>query len=928
MRPTAIKGKRAVAYYDTLVPARARVEQPGRVEDYYLSTDEQPGLWWGVGARELGLVGVGSAEQFHALMDGLDPRSGEPLGQRLRPDGVRGFDLTFSAPKSVSVLSALCGGEIEEEVVAAHDAAVRAVMAAIEERATTRAGHNGIYRVDVAGLSALLVRHRTSRALEPQLHTHAVLVAKVKGVDGRWRSLDATMLYRDQRALGALYQAALRAELTGRVGVSWNPAVKGQAEIAGVPEELLESFSSRSEQIRKRLARKAASFTAEHGREPSRREWGILARDAARESRPPKERGRRADELRAEWLETAHARGYAAERVLAAVRAEAQRRQRRWSLVPARQPALEGETDVVELAGEVLDALVAVGSVWTLADVQREVASRVSPGVGGTAGAEVRRVEQLARRVVTEHCVDLAPPDARGVAAQVLSEPGVQRYTTRALLEQEQRVVRLFEECAARGGAPVVLGAQHAGGLDPEQAEAAGLVAGTGGLVVVVGPAGSGKTRAMRAAVRALATQGRPVFGLAAWAVAAEQLSREAGVRADTVARFLAEHELAGGPSRAVDLPAGATLIVDEAALLGTDQAERLMGIAHERRYRVALVGDSRQLAGVGRSGMFEHARTIAPMIQLREIRRFQEEWEALASLRLRDCDAAALDIYRDHGRIKTGSAREIEQQLLEDWWQASRTGRTSAFTAPTNEQVQRLNQRARRRLVSAGEVDDQEVLVTDSGQRIGAGDEIQTRHNDRGQTTALGEWIRNRQRWRVEQVPPDGRLVVRGRGGQVTLAAEYCREFVELSYFSTVHGTQGLTRDVAGTVVDDLAGWRSLYVGMTRGREANTAYVVCSDDDADQDVLERALRRDRADLGALRVQRRLDQDARVTMERRRHEVQAEIARLSASERPADQAKLTSIRQELEQLLGSGDDATSRRALQRVPSRRGPSITS
>src|SRR5579884_973546 len=128
MRPTAIKGQRAVAYYDTLVPAGTEPEHTGRVEDYYLSTDERPGLWWGGGARELGLAGEGSPEEFHALMDGLDPRSGEPLGRRLRADGVRGFDLTFSAPKSVSVLSALCGGQVEREVVAAHDEAVRAVM--------------------------------------------------------------------------------------------------------------------------------------------------------------------------------------------------------------------------------------------------------------------------------------------------------------------------------------------------------------------------------------------------------------------------------------------------------------------------------------------------------------------------------------------------------------------------------------------------------------------------------------------------------------------------------------------------------------------------------------------------------------------------------------------------------------------------------
>ncbi len=906
MRPTAIKGQRAVAYYDTLVPALAQAEHPSRIEDYYLSTDERPGLWWGAGAHELGLSGEGSPEQFHALMGGLDPRTGEPLGQGLRADGVRGFDLTFSAPKSVSVLSAICGGEVEREVVAAHDEAVRAVMRAIEERATTRAGHNGIYRVDVAGVSVLLVRHRTSRSLEPQLHTHAVVAAKVRSVDGRWRALDATMLYRDQRALGALYQAALRAEVTARLGVAWKPAVKGQAEIAGVDEQLLESFSSRAEQIRTRLARKAARFSKEHGREPSRREWGILARDAARESRPPKQRGRRAEDLRAEWLETADAHGYSGETVLAAVHAEANRQRRGWSLTAAGRAAPALELDVPQLGSEVIAALASEASVWTLADIQREVASRLPAGSGDRAGNEVRRVENLAQRIVAERCVDLAPTDARGVAFEALRESGVQRYTTCELLEQEQRIVRMFKEVAVSGGGPVVIGDELARGLDPEQAAAAGLVAGTAGLVVIVGPAGAGKTKTMSAAVKALKAQGRPVVGLAAWAVAAEQLSRETGIRADTVKRFLTEHQVADRPSDALNLPPGGTLIVDEAGLLHTDDMEQLMRLARERGYRVALVGDSRQLVGVGRSGMFEHARTIAPTLQLQEVRRFDAEWEAQTSLRLRECDAAALDSYDQHGRIKSGTAREIEQALLDDWWEAWRAGRTATFTAPTNDQVRRLNARARKRLVAAAEVDDDRVLVTGAGERVGAGDEIQTRQNDRDQASELGQWVRNRQRWRVHQLLDDGRLVVRGSGGQATLDASYCRDHVELAYFTTVHSAQGVTRDVGGTLVDELSGWRSLYVGMTRGRRRNTAYVVTDESGDAREVLERVLRRDRADLGALRVQRRLADEARLRTDRRLRELRAEQARLAALGARAEQARLAEVNDELERLRPPG----------------------
>jgi conjugative relaxase-like TrwC/TraI family protein len=898
MRPTAIKGDRAVAYYDTLVPSHVHARRRGRAEDYYLSTDEQPGLWWGAGATALGLDGEASEDEFHAVMNGVDPRSGEPLGQRLRTDGVRGFDLTFSAPKSVSVLSAICGGEIEREIVESHARAVVAVLEAIEQRATTRAGHNGIFRLDVTGLSVLLARHRTSRALEPQLHTHAVLAAKVTGVDGRWRALDATMLYRDQRSLGALYQAALRAELTARLGVSWRPVLKGQAELAGIDDRLLEGFSSRSEQIRKRLSKKVSRFTAEHGRDPSRRELGIIARDAARESRPPKQRGRLPEELRAEWVETAHALGYDPGSLINA--AVPVPRAQRAAKVADVERMLRAEFELSELGREVIDVLASERSAWTLAEIQREVAARVPASTDRSARECVRTVESLADQIVSERCVDLAPEHARGAALDALQDPGIQRYTTPDLLSQEQRIVRLFHELAAEGGGPVAIGERVARGLDPEQAAAAGLVAGTGGLVVVIGPAGAGKTRVVSAAVAALHAQGRAVVGLAPWAVAAEQLSRGAGIRADTVRRFLTEHELADAPSRALELPAGGTVIVDEASLLHTGDTERLLRIARKRGYRLALVGDSRQLAAVGRSGMFDHASQIAPTVTLREVRRFQQEWEAQASLRLRECDDTVLTTYQQRGRIKSGSASEVEQAILGDWWTARTAGHSTAFTAPTNEQVRRLNQRARRRLIKDGLVADDDVLITDQGERLGAGDEIQTRQNDRSHATALGHWVRNRQRWQIEEVLQDGALRVRGRGGQLTLDPDYCHEHVELAYFTTVHSSQGLTRDIAGTIVDELSGWRSLYVGMTRGSARNTAYVVTNPDENATSVLERALRRDRADLGALRIQQKLTDEARLRTARQIAELRNQRRTLAAG--GADHQRLAAIDRQLASL--------------------------
>jgi TrwC relaxase len=178
-----------------------------------------------------------------------------------------------------------------------------------------------------------------------------VLTAKVRSVDGQWRALDATMVYRDQRALGSMYQAALRAELTGRLGVKWGPVVKGQAEISGIPEPLMEAFSMRAQQARERLAEKLAAFVRERGREPSTRELSILGRDAARESRPAKARGENADRLRGNWLAAAEARGFGGQAIATMVLRAGGRilfgEQQRWNYPPLRgeRPAGDGPVD-------------------------------------------------------------------------------------------------------------------------------------------------------------------------------------------------------------------------------------------------------------------------------------------------------------------------------------------------------------------------------------------------------------------------------------------------------------------------------------------------------------------------------------------------------------------------------------------------------
>src|SRR4051794_12060991 len=259
-------GKLAVGHADYYLEqaraptTRARAVASG-VEDYYLSGSEA-GEWLGDGSALLGVRGEVGGEALHRVLAGEHPGRGLPLA-RWNASRVPGFDLTFSAPKSASVLFGVGDETMRWAIRAAHDLAVADAFDYVERHAAvTRRGAGGVHRIAGRGLVAAAFGHRTSRAGDPQLHTHVLVANVTLGADGRWSALDGRQIYAHAKTAGYIYEARLRAELTRELGVEWTPVRNGIADVAGAPPAVLRAFSRRRVEIEAEMARHGTKSAA------------------------------------------------------------------------------------------------------------------------------------------------------------------------------------------------------------------------------------------------------------------------------------------------------------------------------------------------------------------------------------------------------------------------------------------------------------------------------------------------------------------------------------------------------------------------------------------------------------------------------------------------------------------------------------------
>ncbi len=557
-------------------------------EDYYSERGEVPGRWIGRVAGELGLAGEVDDDDFRSVLSGVDPST----RVRLRRENARvcAFDLTLSAPKSVSVLWALADEDTAAAVIAAHEVAVDAAIGYVEREAIrSRRGHSGVGQVDGDGLIRAAFRHRSSRAGDPQLHTHVVVANTTACEDGVWRTLDGRYLYAHARTAGFLYQAELRHALSQSLGVGWEPVGKGVGEVAGIPHEVLREFSRRRMQIEEGM---------EAGGDTSTRS----ARRLAVTTRAAKDYDVDPAKLEADWRERAGLHGLDPRAVQALLTESAS--------VPMAGPmsARYVCTDGVELSDEGLAGLLTASDATFDRPAVLRVLAEHAPN-GATVPVLERRAEEfLAGQLV----------EAVGVA-----RTGVQ-YSTVELLAIEEQL--LDNAIARRDDGVGVCDASTASvgrSLSAQQAAMVTKLTTDGaGISVVIGAAGTGKTYALGVAREAWEEAGHPVIGCALSARAAQELQAGSEIRSSTLHLLLAA--LDRPHSRG--LSPGTVVVVDEAAMVGTVQlaaSASTRPAIGPRSSSSATTTNSRRSKPAARSPHSERAsvRVISPTINGRPIR-------------------------------------------------------------------------------------------------------------------------------------------------------------------------------------------------------------------------------------------------------------------------------------------------------------------
>ncbi|GAB4662166.1 MobF family relaxase [Mycobacterium avium subsp. hominissuis] len=793
----------------------------GGLGEYYSEHDTRAPVWTVAGdAHEAAdLVGLTAEQRAGGLADldvvqrwlddGIAPNGA--TGRRFAAADNHGVDLTFCAPKSLSLVRAYGDDVMQKAVLDAHNAGVREALEYLHQHAGYTRVHNKVTgKKDLQrlpGLVAVAYQHETSRAGDPHLHTHVILPNKQARADGTLAALDTDSLWHESKPAGVIYQATMRRVLTQSVGAEWGPVDPhtGMAELVGIDPAVIKAHSQRSTQLREWAednlelvdgqptpAQLAAAQKATRPRKPESLSWA---------------------ELRQHWR--ADPRGFRVD--TEAVRAA--RNQRRAA------PATFDRRRIAEIAATIDKA------AFTRADLVEIIGAQLPVEVDGDDRSPREQIEAA----VDEIAIRVSEPRAAH------HREGHERYTIDLVLAEERQILNMIDARDER--AVVHVSQADTGGLSADQQRAVTAIGTSPWLVQpLAAPAGAGKTHSLKALRAAAHRAGRTVVVLAPQGRAVDVAVNEgAGDQGHTVDKALLE--LRNGR---LTLDHRTIVVVDEAGLMGNNQLRELLEHTTAAGTKTVLVGDAHQLAPVRkRGGMFEQLCTDLPWAQrLSEVWRMQDPEERSTSLALRNGGPKplrrAIAWYRDHDRLHCGDQVTMAHDALEAYRADVAAGKDALLIPDSWELCDALNKQIHNDNVAA----DAPTVTAARDHHIGVGDLIVTREN----TTGIDVWaapgehgrldtskpappVRNGQRWIVEAVdtrPQSPRIMARRSTDNAiaVIGGDYLREHVHHGYAVTVQSAQGVTAQTCTEIVRATTNRNTLYTGATRGRETNRIFI------------------------------------------------------------------------------------------------------
>lgn len=828
--------RHSVRYYNDTARAAIsasadRQRAGGGLAEYYSEGETRAPVWVCVGEsgdteKAAALVGLSAADRAGGpadldvvarwLDEGIAPN--EAQGRAFSARSTHGFDLTFGAPKSVTLLRALSGDDVLAKAVGeAHNHAVREALEYLYDHAGYTRVHNpDTGKKDLVRLPGLVMaayQHETSRDGDPHLHTHVLLPNTQARGDGTLVSVDSKSLHHEAKAAGIIYQATLRHHLLQSVGLEWGPIDPrtGMAEIAGVDRSTIRAWSQRSTELR---------AWAEQNLVVDEQGGATAAQLAAAQkaTRPAKPEHLSWAELKHLWAHDG--RGFVIDET-AQLAARLARKSTRFDVHALGRQAAVG-----------IDK-----AAFTRADLVEAIGARLPPSIEGVASQSDGNaipprylIEGIAERI-----------GIRISAPRLAHErEGHERFTTAAVIAEEAAVLDLIgarDERAALAPAAV-----DTAGLSADQARAITAIATSPWLIQPLSaPAGAGKTTSLKALRAAAHRGGKPrVLVLAPTGTAVDVAVREGagdtGYTVDKAVKDLRTHKL--------KLDARTLVVVDEAGMVGTPHLHQLLAAATAAGAKIVLVGDAYQLAPVkARGGMFAQLVADLPWAQqLSEVWRMRDPAERTASLAVRNGGPKplrrAVDWYRTHDRLHTGDAVTMAHDALTAYQADLDAGKDALLMTDRWEVGDALNTRIHHQTVAP----EAPTVVAARGHRVGVGDVIISRRNDATvpvvdatDSTKVAEPVRNGHRWRVYKIDPATNRIAARRitdGARAMFTGDYLAEHVHYGYAVTVHASQGattgdsLTAGTAHAILSESATRNLAYVALTRGRDANHVYT------------------------------------------------------------------------------------------------------